>query len=176
MKVTRDRNTYDAVAKGEPLVIRRKGRLMHVEVPTTITLPSGEIQERVEWECRAGCPVRLGGIVTLRFRDGGLARGRLALLVTDIAKDGDWWFIRLERAGTQHRPIPADDRNHFLAPKSGHTLNASRAIDEMPSMDFTPEPRRPTLGPKSKASPMPEPQTDEERAERMAAIDDALAA
>lgn len=174
MKITRDRKTYDAVAKGEPLVIRRKGRKITIETPTVVTLASGEIQERGTWEYRAGCPVRLGGIVTLRFRDGGLARGRLAVMVTDIERQGDWWMIRLERAGTHHRPIPADDRNHFLAPKSGYTLNANRAIDEMPSMDYQPQARE--RKPTRKIEPMAAPATDEERAERMAAIEDELAA
>lgn len=172
MKVTRDRKTYDAVAKGEPLVIRRKGRKVSIETPTTVTLASGEIQERAGWEYRAGCPVRKGGIVTMRFKDGGLTRGRLALLVTDIAKDGDWWLIRLERAGTQHRPIPADDRNYFLAPKSGFTTNPRRAIDDAPVIGHTPQPRE--VKPRE-VRPAPI-LTDDEKPEVIDAILDELAA
>ena len=118
MKVTTTREKYDAAAKGEPHFVRRKGRKI----------------------AGAGLrpPVREGGIVTLRFKDGGKTRGRLALIVVAMQPiDDGRWLIRLERVGTKHRPIPADDTNLFLARKAGYTGSASQSLDpDAPTVDL----------------------------------------
>ena len=187
MKCVTDRETYDAVAKGEPLVIERRGRKVTINAAVKVTDANGDTELLDSWEYRAGCPVRIGHIVTLRFRDGGKARGRLAVIVsaTQLLDNGRW-LIRLERAGTRHRPIPADDRNYFLAPTNGYTGNPARALDpDAPTMDVDEamrvvrdtQIRETAAKSRVKLPPPPEsPLDDDAKADVIAKIADELAA
>lgn len=192
MKVTTTRKTYDAVAKGEPLVIVRKGRRTTDTATVDVIDRDGELREINAWEHRA-CPVRERGIVTLRFKDGGKTRGRLAVMVTGITRDDEGRFvIRLERVGIKHRPIPADDRNFYLAPTAGYTSSASKAMRggkdgreiDIAAADPVEASRvnrdiqirqadKPSPIQKQVAEPV-EPLTEEEKADRMDNISDEL--
>lgn len=125
MKITtKTRKEYDDTAKGSPFLVEVAGR---------------KVRQPKDYDGPAvyRCPVRIEGIVTLRFKDGGLTRGRLPVQVVAIQRlSKNKFLVRLERAGTKHRPIPAPEANLLLARKAGYTANASISIDRTaPSMD-----------------------------------------
>lgn len=217
MKIVTTREKYDATAKGEPLVVKRKARMVRKGDPhptkkhgadewrrvdpsrdqMKITKEhTGEIQHIGKWEYRAGCPVSIDNIVRVQFKDGGLARGRMRVIVVGVKPlDDDRWEITMLRVGIKQRPIPADDRNFYLAPTSGYTTSASNALrggkdgnePDIAAVDPVEATRvnrdiqiRPSDAPtpiKKLAEPAEpaEPLTEDEKADRIANIADELA-
>jgi hypothetical protein len=213
MKIVTTRKRYDDAAKGEPLIVKRKARVVRKGEPhptkkfgtdewrrtdpsrdevTVTDENTGEIQHINNWEYRSGCPVSVNNIVRVQFKDGGLPRGRLRVIVVGVKPlDDDRWEITMLRVGIKQRPIPADDRNFYLAPSAGYTTSASKAMRggkdgrdlDLAAADPAEATRvnrdiqiRPadTPTPIKKIEAPAEPLTEDEKQERMGNISDAL--
>lgn len=125
------REKYDAIAKGQPHVCRMIGKLVKGG-PATVVTPGGEIQEHENFTARSSkCPKPKGTTCNMRYREkpDGPVKGLLTLIVTDVQPDGpEHWLIRWERV-TQHRPVPIQRGNVFLARGGNYTGSASQSID-----------------------------------------------
>jgi hypothetical protein len=142
------REKYDAIAKGEPHVVRvisklakgrvgevrtSKGNKREIDSFTKRTFEkTGEIMEQERFAERASkCPHPIGTTTNMRFREkkDGPVKGLLTLIVTDVQPDGpEHWIVRWERV-TQHRPVPIQRGNVFLARGGNYTGSASQSID-----------------------------------------------
>lgn len=133
-RVTLSRSEYEQVAKfGRPIV-----RILPPKVRTAKGLSrkqrDGEIIESST--VSGGCPLPKRSTIDVQFEQDGEYQGARTVIVTEAERqpDGDW-LIRLERTG-EHRPIPADDRNHFLASGAGYTTSGADSIDpDAPALD-----------------------------------------
>ncbi len=155
MIVTREQ--YDAVGKGQPLLIFRtskirkrgsatafkNGREVETFGPLKITEGNGTILEPKEsiGLRESKCPYPIDRTATLRYREypKGWKRGRdplppaqgkgIPIIVTEAERQEDGrWLIRWERIGP-HRPAPISGSNYFLAPAQGYTSSADQSID-----------------------------------------------
>lgn len=127
------REQYDAIAKGQPHVCRMIGKLKKSGPATVRNEQTGEIQVfEDEFKARSGkCPKPVGTTCTMRYRekDDGPVKGNLTLIVTDVQQDGpEHWLIRWERV-TQHRPVPIQRGNVFLARGGNYTGSPAQSID-----------------------------------------------
>lgn len=127
------REQYDAIAKGQPHVVRVIGKLKKSGPATVRNEQTGEIQVfEDEFKARSSkCPKPVDSTCTMRYRekDDGPVKGNLTLIVTDVQQDGpEHWLIRWERV-TQHRPVPIQRGNVFLARGGSYTRSADQSID-----------------------------------------------